>query len=213
MRGVDQRVLTVEQAIRELNAAMAAELRALGGAMAASKVPSAPYSVEDTPAERQAKVEYQTGVKVSAGDSPLVAAAKVLYQSINGGASTAEYNAAAAAVGGNIAAALGWNGTREDAERIRKEYGFAAGGLHGGGVRMVGENGPEIEVTGPARYYSAGQTAAMLGGGAAVANEVRQLREENQAQARAMVQLQARVTRLLERWDGDGMPETRSVTA
>ena len=213
LRGVDQRVLTVEQAIRELNAAMAAELRALGGAMAASKVPSAPYSVEDTPAERQAKVEYQTGVKVSAGDSPLVAAAKVLYQSINGGASTAEYNAAAAAVGGNIAAALGWNGTREDAERIRKEYGFAAGGLHGGGVRMVGENGPEIEVTGPARYYSAGQTAAMLGGGAAVANEVRQLREENQAQARAMVQLQARVTRLLERWDGDGMPETRSVTA
>jgi hypothetical protein len=92
-------------------------------------------------------------------------------------------------------------------------HGFAAGGLHGGAVRMVGENGPEIEVTGPARYYSAGQTAAMLGGGAAVANEVRQLREENQAQARAMVQLQARVTRLLERWDGDGMPETRSVTA
>lgn len=92
-------------------------------------------------------------------------------------------------------------------------HGFAAGGLHDGGVRMVGENGPEIEVTGPARYYSAGQTAAMLGGGAAVANEVRQLREENQAQARAMVQLQARVTRLLERWDGDGMPETRSVTA
>lgn len=213
MRGVDQRVLTVEQAIRELTVAMAAELRALGGALAASKAPSAAYSVEDTPAERQAKVEYQTGVKVSAADSPLVAAAKVLYQSIHGGASTAEYNAAAAAVGGNIGAALGWNGSAEDAERIRAQYGFAAGGLHDGGVRMVGENGPEIEVTGPARYYSAGQTAAMLGGGAEVANEVRQLREENQAQARAMVQLQARVTRLLERWDGDGMPETRSVTA
>lgn len=213
MRGVDQRVLSVEQAIRELNVAMAAELRALGGALAASKAPSAAYSVEDTPAERQAKVEYQTGVRVDAADSPLVAAAKVLYQSIHGGASTAEYNAAAAAVGGNIGAALGWNGSTEDAERIRAQYGFAAGGLHDGGVRMVGENGPEIEVTGPARYYSAGQTAAMLGGGAEVANEVRQLREENQAQARAMVQLQARVTRLLERWDGDGMPETRSVTA
>lgn len=213
MRGVDQRVLSVEQAIRELNVAMAAELRALGGALDASKVPSAAYSVEDTPAERQAKVEYQTGVRVDAADSPLVAAAKVLYQSIHGGASSAEYNAAAAAVGGNIGAALGWNGSTEDAERIRAQYGFAAGGLHDGGVRMVGENGPEIEVTGPARYYSAGQTAAMLGGGAEVANEVRQLREENQAQARAMVQLQSRVTRLLERWDGDGMPETRSVTA
>jgi hypothetical protein len=92
-------------------------------------------------------------------------------------------------------------------------HGFAAGGLHGGGVRMVGENGPEIEVTGPARYYSAGQTAAMLGGGAAVANEVRQLREENQAQARAIVQLQSRIARLLERWDADGLPEERVVRA
>ncbi len=90
---------------------------------------------------------------------------------------------------------------------------FAAGGLHPGGVRLVGENGPEIEVTGPARYYSAGQTQSMLGGGAEVAQEVRALREENQAHARAMVQMQARMARMVERWDGNGMPETRSVAA
>lgn len=45
--------------------------------------------------------------------------------------------------------------------------GFAAGGLHAGGVRLVGEAGPELEVTGPARYWPAADTARML---AAAAN-------------------------------------------
>lgn len=42
---------------------------------------------------------------------------------------------------------------------------FASGGYHSGGLRLVGENGPEIEATGPARYYSATTTAQMLSGG------------------------------------------------
>lgn len=41
---------------------------------------------------------------------------------------------------------------------------FAAGGLFGGGVRLVGENGPEVEVTGPARYWSFADTQKMIGG-------------------------------------------------
>jgi hypothetical protein len=41
---------------------------------------------------------------------------------------------------------------------------FAAGGLHAGGLRLVGENGPELEVTGPARYYSAAETSSMMSG-------------------------------------------------
>lgn len=58
---------------------------------------------------------------------------------------------------------------------------FAGGGLHGGGIRLVGERGPEIEVTGPARYWSSAQTQAMLsgaGGGDALVQEVRLLREQ-----------------------------------
>ena len=43
--------------------------------------------------------------------------------------------------------------------------GFAAGGMHSGGLRMVGERGPELEVTGPARYWSAQQTQSMFYGG------------------------------------------------
>lgn len=42
--------------------------------------------------------------------------------------------------------------------------GFAAGGMHTGGLRVVGERGPEIEATGPARYFSAPQTQRMLSG-------------------------------------------------
>lgn len=89
--------------------------------------------------------------------------------------------------------------------------GFAAGGLFGGGLRLVGENGPELEVTGPARYYSASQTSEMMGGGREVVVELRQFREESRAQSRALAQLQSRMTRVLERWDGDGIPEERAV--
>ncbi|MBL0720187.1 hypothetical protein JI742_09825 [Piscinibacter sp. Jin2] len=39
---------------------------------------------------------------------------------------------------------------------------FAAGGMHAGGLRLVGERGPELEATGPARYWTAAQTAQML---------------------------------------------------
>lgn len=39
---------------------------------------------------------------------------------------------------------------------------FELGGLHAGGLRLVGERGPELEVTGSARYWSAPETRAML---------------------------------------------------
>lgn len=40
--------------------------------------------------------------------------------------------------------------------------GFASGGNHIGGLRIVGENGPELEATGPARIYSNAQLQRML---------------------------------------------------
>jgi hypothetical protein len=39
---------------------------------------------------------------------------------------------------------------------------FAEGGDFGGGFRLVGERGPEIELTGPARYLSAAQTRDIM---------------------------------------------------
>lgn len=43
--------------------------------------------------------------------------------------------------------------------------GFANGGDHAGGYRVVGENGPELEATGPSRIFNANQTRDILSGG------------------------------------------------
>lgn len=49
--------------------------------------------------------------------------------------------------------------------------GFAGGGDHRGGYRIVGERGPELEVTGPSRIFNADQTRNILsGGGKSVVN-------------------------------------------
>jgi hypothetical protein len=50
--------------------------------------------------------------------------------------------------------------------------GYADGGFFGGGVRLVGERGPEIEVTGPSRIFDAQTTASMLRSGGASNDEV-----------------------------------------
>ncbi|MBA1200449.1 tape measure protein [Pseudomonas capeferrum] len=70
-------------------------------------------------------------------------------------------------------------GGRLNGEAI-KIPGYASGGIHGGGLRLVGENGPELEVTGPSRIYNAQQTASMLNNSndSDTAEEVRQLRAE-----------------------------------
>jgi hypothetical protein len=57
---------------------------------------------------------------------------------------------------------------------------YAAGGLFSGGLRLVGERGPELEATGPSRIWSADQTRGILAGNdnAALIAEIRALREE-----------------------------------
>ncbi len=53
---------------------------------------------------------------------------------------------------------------------------FANGGSFGGGLRMVGERGRELEITGPSHIYSAGQTRDIMGD---LIGELRGLRAEN----------------------------------
>lgn len=107
-----------------------------------------------------------------------------------------------------------------DYERWAKQEGipgFASGGLHSGGLRLVGENGPELEVTGPSRIYNASQTAAMLGGGGDAAAEVRALRNDFAGMTNALRSVAkhtmqtAKRVEFLERWDYDGLPTERDV--
>jgi len=80
------------------------------------------------------------------------------------------------------------NGLRAQIAGMGAVPAFATGGTHMGGLRMVGENGPELEVTGPSRIYSAPQTRAMMSGGdnarlemlvVKLTEEVARMRDEN----------------------------------
>lgn len=84
---------------------------------------------------------------------------------------------------------------------------FASGGSHLGGLRLVGERGPELEVTGPSRIYSASQTAGMLGGDGEMLQELRALRQEVaglRAEAQATAGHTSKTARLLDRAMPDG---------
>jgi hypothetical protein len=58
---------------------------------------------------------------------------------------------------------------------------FAGGGYHSGGIRLVGEHGPELEVTGPSRIFNASQIRGFGGqsDNAEIVAELRAIRKEN----------------------------------
>ena len=93
---------------------------------------------------------------------------------------------------------------------------FAMGGYFSGGVRMVGERGPELEATGPSRIFSTKQTAELFRNPELVA-EVRSLREEVAGLRSESRQLQASNSKYVKRnydinrkWDTEGLPATRT---
>lgn len=109
------------------------------------------------------------------------------------------------------------------ADSLLKNYGkwtgpsFAAGGYHSGGLRLVGEFGPELEFTGPSRILSATDTASLLGGAGlidelrALRAEVSQLRAEAQAGQAAIAANTRKSASLLDKFDIDGLPEVRAA--
>ena len=103
------------------------------------------------------------------------------------------------------------NAAKEKGQAI-KVPGYASGGDFGGGLRLVGENGPELEVTGPSRIFNANQTASMLRGGgdnAALLSELKQMREENKSQRFQIAKTNQQVASLLQKWDTEGAPKER----
>ncbi len=84
---------------------------------------------------------------------------------------------------------------------------FASGGAHSGGARWVGENGPELEVTGPSRIYNASQLRGMGGNTARLEALVERQAQQLEAMSyelRAIAQTNAKLAKLAERAEHDG---------
>jgi trimeric autotransporter adhesin len=195
LRGINASVLTVADAIYQLEASMAAERAALQSRQSAAS--SSSSSASQTMVVTKKQKDAETLVR------DLFAAHGA---NVERDRSTFDLWVAWAERMGNQRTIEHWT---ERGNRGTTTATFAAGGLHTGGMRIVGERGPELEMTGPARYMSNATLASMMGNGNG--EEIRQLREENKVQMRALVSLQNRMTKLLERWDGDGLPEERAV--
>lgn len=195
LNSVDNSVKSVETAIKDLNTAIQT-LAAAQAAAAAASFAAASSPTSSTTGMTPSTTATGKGGYTLVGDT-------LYFPSGQGSHKVQGSNAAQTLIDAYGLVSTGGN------SYIRTR---ADGGYTPAGMTLVGENGPElVDFNNPAMVYNASQTASMINNG--VSEEIRGLREDNRAQARAMVQLQTRMNRLLERWDGDGLPEERVVTA
>lgn len=152
LRGVDTSVKTVEEAVRAVEAAIRAEVAAGGaGASGGGLVSSG-------------------GNLTASGNAALVANT---FKNAFGRDPKAEglaYWTATGLSGNELVTAI-INAGIANGEKIIP--GFASGGYHTGGLRVVGENGPELEATGPSRIWNAQQMQQLFSGGSGSSNNER----------------------------------------
>jgi len=93
---------------------------------------------------------------------------------------------------------------------------FALGGYHSGGVRMVGERGPELEMTGASRIMSNNDTRKMLQNPDLVEavksmkQEISELRNEQRQLGINNNKYTKRTYDLYRQWDTEGLPAERT---
>ena len=160
LNGVDTSVQSVAAAIQQMNASVVAVLATLpktGTGSASANTPQNNATIVDT--------IYQTVLGRHAEARGLADWSAVLQS----GQYTYDQIVALIAAAG-----------KANGESV-KIPGYASGGSFGGGLRLVGENGPELEVTGPSRIFDSRTTSAMLkgeGSDAGVVAELRAIRAE-----------------------------------
>lgn len=100
----------------------------------------------------------------------------------------------------------------DSASRVQQ---FAMGGYHNGGMRLVGERGPELEATGPSRIFSHTQTGNMFRD-PDLKDAVRSLKDEVSGLRSEQRQIQMDISKYTKRsydierkWDVEGLPATR----
>lgn len=209
LNGVDTSIMGVTAAINAMNAAVVAALQ--GQASGAGKA--------NTSGNNATLVEtlYQSvlgrgseaagasywGAKLQSGEVTYEqAAATIAKEALALDASKYAGTVSQAQIAASKAAAKAYLDSH-------KTPAFAAGGFHDGGLRLVGENGPELEVTGPSRIYNANQTAAMLKGGGdsgALERKVDTLIDVVKQIVGPMKLNSDADSKLLKKWDRVGLP-------
>lgn len=229
LKGIDTSVMSVEDAVNKLDVtlsqAMAAQTEAISAALAAAAAAASAQqfinnaggvSGSNTGGTQQNEQsfadKYGTGGTYKGydlaelrGSGDLKSAAGMLGIGTSG--------KSGAQIQQEIANASGLAVNLDNATRGQK---FAMGGIFGGGVRMVGERGPELEATGPSRIFSTKQTAELFRNPELV-EEVRSLRAEVAGLRSEQRQLQASNSKYVKRnydinrkWDTEGLPATRT---
>ena len=223
--GIDTSVKSVGDAIAELSTAIQAALAAQLAAQEAAAAASAAAAAAAVTAAADTVVVTGTSDTVLSSIKTSVSAATDLaneafdkgYTSNDMMAETiarAESNrdsggSSSSSSSFSSAVSSGW-------EKVKSAFGFATGGSHTGGLRMVGERGPELEATGPSRIFSSKQTSKMFSNPELV-EEIRGLRSEVSGLRSEQRQMQASSTKYVKRnydinrkWDVDGLPATRT---
>jgi hypothetical protein len=210
LMGIDKSVQSVEQALGALG-------NAISGAMAAQQA-AAKAASEQAAASvggstgKSFSEQYGTGSQYKgydlaklSGSGDLLNAAAMLGVGTSG--------KTGAQIQQEVSNASGMAVRLDNATRAQQ---FAMGGMFGGGFRMVGERGPEIEATGPSRIFSTKQTAELFRNPELV-EEVRSLRAEVAGLRSESRQLQASNSKYVKRnydinrkWDTEGLPATRT---
>jgi hypothetical protein len=91
---------------------------------------------------------------------------------------------------------------------------FASGGPFSGGLRIVGENGPELEYTGPSHIVNASKTEAFMSSNAALLAEIKKLNakiDRLEAISYQTTKNTQKTAKTLEKFDYDGLPAERAA--
>lgn len=199
LKGISTTGLSIEQALNGLTLSIATAQQ--NPVVSATGAITKAYQDSLGRAPDQAGLEYWQNAAAggtsidqivgSIGNSMEAQVAK-LYQSLLGrqadGAGLAYYLRTGGSLA-DIASSIKASDEYKDHQKKLGIPGYASGGLFGGGLRIVGENGPELEATGPSRIWSSNQTAELLarasspaGNSAALVEAVRDLKSENARQ-------------------------------
>ena len=234
LAALDASVMSVEEAQRELEAAKAerdavlAEINARGfgelirvtqqtGAEMARIAMSAIDAARSSAAQAQAALDAAKAAAVKPPVVPVVTPPvvsvlpdNVIPFPIMGGGSGAAGGFNDIGIPQNLYGGGSGGGSFREFGFRNNIHQFANGGIHSGGLRLVGENGPELEATGPSRIYNSNQLGNMLNHGA-TADEVKALREEMKVAMYQIAKNTGKNYDLMNRWDGDGLPPERIV--